>query len=134
MVPFTVVFSVILFLRGQLNSWHCSCIFSLVHSKNRYKKTCELALVVTVLIYLDFHVPVNQVRSISSQLERVFEEKSHVQSELSLKNSEMTMLKTNEKRLEVGYSSYFIDKLSFTIYYFYEFYTISHLRLSELFH
>jgi len=47
----------------------------------------------------DYRVEADKVRSISSQLERVFEEKSQVQTELSLKNSEMTMLKTNEKRL-----------------------------------
>ena len=40
-----------------------------------------------------------KVRSISAQLERTFEEKSLVQSELNVKTSEMTMLKTNEKRL-----------------------------------
>ena len=35
----------------------------------------------------------------SSQLERVLEEKSLMQSDLSVKTSEITLLKTNEKRL-----------------------------------
>ena len=38
-------------------------------------------------------------RSFSSQLERVNEEKSLMQSDLSVKSSEITLLKTNEKRL-----------------------------------
>ena len=40
-----------------------------------------------------------QVRNLSAQLERVFEEKSLIQSDLSVKTSEITLLKTNEKRL-----------------------------------
>ena len=103
-VPCTVVFSVILLLQVQFNSWHCKiCILSLI--VNTFEKEIQKKMRIrsfTVLFYRDFYTTGNQVRSISSQLERVFEEKSHVQSELSLKNSEMTMLKTNEKRLEVG--------------------------------
>ena len=40
-----------------------------------------------------------KVRNLSAQLERVFEEKSLIQSDLSVKTSEITLLKTNEKRL-----------------------------------
>ena len=39
------------------------------------------------------------MRNLSAQLERVFEEKSLIQSDLSVKTSEITLLKTNEKRL-----------------------------------
>ena len=39
------------------------------------------------------------MRSLSGQLERVLEEKSLMQSDLSVKSSEITLLKTNEKRL-----------------------------------
>jgi hypothetical protein len=41
----------------------------------------------------------SQVRSMSGQLERLLEEKSLMQSDLSVKTSEITLLKTNEKRL-----------------------------------
>ena len=51
------------------------------------------------LFAIDNHGNLFQVRSISAQLERVFEEKSLIQSDLSVKTSEITLLKTNEKRL-----------------------------------
>ena len=47
----------------------------------------------------DYRQENDKVRSFSSQLERVLEEKSLMQSDLSVKSSEITLLKTNEKRL-----------------------------------
>lgn len=47
----------------------------------------------------DYRQESEKVRSFSAQLERVLEEKSLMQSDLSVKASEITLLKTNEKRL-----------------------------------
>jgi len=47
----------------------------------------------------DYRQESEKVRNLSAQLERVFEEKSLIQSDLSVKTSEITLLKTNEKRL-----------------------------------
>ena len=47
----------------------------------------------------DYRQESEKTRSIGSQLERVLEEKSLMQSDLSVKSSEITLLKTNEKRL-----------------------------------
>merc|ERR1712242_497403 len=47
----------------------------------------------------DYRQENEKTRSFSSQLERVMEEKSLMQSDLSVKSSEITLLKTNEKRL-----------------------------------
>merc|ERR1719412_1444655 len=47
----------------------------------------------------DYRQENDKVRSFSAQLERVLEEKSLMQSDLSVKSSEITLLKTNEKRL-----------------------------------
>merc|ERR1719412_523502 len=47
----------------------------------------------------DYRQESEKTRSFSSQLERVLEEKSLMQSDLSVKSSEITLLKTNEKRL-----------------------------------
>jgi len=47
----------------------------------------------------DYRQESDKVRNLSAQLERVFEEKSLIQSDLSVKASEITLLKTNEKRL-----------------------------------
>merc|ERR1719412_1653139 len=50
-------------------------------------------------IEADYRQESEKTRSFSSQLERVLEEKSLMQSDLSVKSSEITLLKTNEKRL-----------------------------------
>ena len=50
-------------------------------------------------IEADYRQESEKTRSFSSQLERVIEEKSLMQSDLSVKSSEITLLKTNEKRL-----------------------------------
>jgi len=50
-------------------------------------------------IEADFRQESDKVRSINAQYERVVEEKSLMQSDLSVKASEVTLLKTNEKRL-----------------------------------
>jgi chromosome segregation ATPase len=47
----------------------------------------------------DYRQESEKVRSLSAQLERTLEEKSLMQSDLSVRNSEITLLKTNEKRL-----------------------------------
>ena len=47
----------------------------------------------------DYRQESEKVRSYASQLERVLEEKSLMQSEMSVRASEITLLKTNEKRL-----------------------------------
>ena len=47
----------------------------------------------------DYRQESEKTRSFSSQLERVLEEKSLMASDLSVKSSEITLLKTNEKRL-----------------------------------
>ena len=47
----------------------------------------------------DYRQESEKVRSYAAQLERVLEEKSLMQSEMSVRASEITLLKTNEKRL-----------------------------------
>merc|ERR1719495_1815199 len=47
----------------------------------------------------DYRQESEKVRSYASQLERVLEEKSLMQSDMSVRASEITLLKTNEKRL-----------------------------------
>ena len=47
----------------------------------------------------DYRQESEKTRSFGSQLERVLEEKSLMQSDMSVKSSEITLLKTNEKRL-----------------------------------
>merc|ERR1719490_329397 len=47
----------------------------------------------------DYRQESEKVRSYAAQLERVPEEKSLMQSEMSVRSSEITLLKTNEKRL-----------------------------------
>ena len=47
----------------------------------------------------DYRQESEKTRSFSSQLDRVMEEKSLMASDLSVKSSEITLLKTNEKRL-----------------------------------
>jgi len=47
----------------------------------------------------DYRQEAEKTRSFSSQLDRVMEEKSLMASDLSVKSSEITLLKTNEKRL-----------------------------------
>lgn len=47
----------------------------------------------------DYRQEAEKVRSLAAQLERTLEEKSLMQSDLSVRNSEITLLKTNEKRL-----------------------------------